>query len=199
MLQSFWVIGFLALAISLGVNTMLILKKSSQFIAAIKQPKEVIFEGSSAFWHFRTREIDALVRNLKEGNMRVSQKEKELNEMNVRISAEKKELERLKTDIVNARMELSDRILETEATEQKNLKSLADTYVNISPDSVVKLFAEMDDSLVVKIMAFMPTESMAPILESMVRLTNADDTSSISAQRAARLTELYRLNLSSKK
>lgn len=194
-LKSTWFIAFFALLVTVSINTVLLLSGLNSIPVMVEPPKETVFESTSVFWTFRTREIDSLVLNLRQKNNILAQKEEDITSLTKQLSAEKEELVLLKDKIEKTRKELSEKILEVKDSEKKNLKSLASTYGAMPPDSVVKVFGHMDDVLVVKILTFMSPEIIGGIFQAMANITGIDG---VSPDRAARLSELIRLRLSSK-
>ncbi|HQF38133.1 MAG TPA: hypothetical protein PK322_03350, partial [Opitutaceae bacterium] len=79
--------------------------------------------------------------------------------------------------------------------ELKNLRSLAQTYSNLTPKAAVAIFAEMDDATVVKVLSLMKADAVGPIFEEMSKDKSEKNNQ---AQRAARLSERLRLMKSSR-
>ena len=79
---------------------------------------------------------------------------------------------------------------EINADETKNLRTLAQTYGNLTPKAVVAIFRDLDDTTAVKILSLMKSDIVGPIFEEMSRATGAD---AALAKRAAILTEKMRL------
>lgn len=141
-------------------------------------------------WDFWTIEIDNLTSELKEEKAKLRSRSDELDRRAARIEAEKQELERLREDIEGMRRELDGRVIAIGADESKNLKTLAQTYATIQPDSVVAIIRQMNDTTVVKILALMKPDVVGPIFESMAK-QSANDPSL--AQLAAQLSDKLRL------
>jgi len=72
----------------------------------------------------------------------------------------------------------------------KNLKSLSQTYSNLTPKAAVAIFTEMDDTTVVKILSLMKADVVGPIFEEMSKDKSEKNNQ---AQRAATLSERLRL------
>jgi len=194
---NFWIIGSLALLINLAVTFGLIVSKAHEFV---KTPEEIVEEvitiGSPQHFDFLTQSIDDLVANLQEERAKVEERERLMEDLEERLNSEREELIRLRSEIETYRDELASKVFELEASEEKNLKSLATTYANISPEAAVAIFAEMDDVFVVKIMSYMPVDAVAPIFQSMSRIQGEDGPMS---ERVARFSEMMRLKIDSKK
>jgi flagellar motility protein MotE (MotC chaperone) len=106
------------------------------------------------------------------------------------LKAERSEIEKLKRDIEIMRDDLTNIFTNVHVSEQKNLKTLAATYTNLSPTAALAIFQEMDDEMVVKILAFMKPDPVSQILEEMARTRDGDGTL---AGRAANLSNRLRL------
>ena len=88
------------------------------------------------------------------------------------------------------RREITSKVIEIQADEAKNLRTLAQTYTSTTPRATVAIFREMDDVTVVKILSLMKSESVAPIFEEMTRTAATDPAL---AKRAAVLSEKLRV------
>lgn len=195
-LKSKWVLAFLALAITLSMNTVMLLPVLKSLKPVIAVPEEKIFENNSIFWVFRTREMETLIQNLREKNASIAKKEKEMSLLSQRLEAEKQELSSLKDSIDRAQKTFSQKITEIQQGEKKNLKALATIYSAMPPDTVVKVFGHMDDALLVKILTFMGAEAVGGVFQSMSTVGGLDG---VSPDRVARLSELMRLRLAESK
>lgn len=192
----FWIATLFALVISIGLQAWLMQGAMDESIRRVEPPRDVVLETNSVFWTFRTREIDSLVANLRDKNIDLNKRENQVKELELRLASEKEELNKLKSKVEDSMKQLSDRLFEVDQVEQKNLKNLAATYSNISPDAVILIFSEMDDSLVVKILSYMSTDVVGPIFQAMAE---SQEKEGISAERVAKISELLRLSLASKK
>ena len=93
-------------------------------------------------------------------------------------------------DIEAMRAEIGRKVIEITADESKNLRTLAQTYSNLTPKGAVAILREMDDTTVVKILSLMKSDAVGPIFEEMAKTTAPDGTL---ARRAALLSEKLRL------
>jgi flagellar motility protein MotE (MotC chaperone) len=85
--------------------------------------------------------------------------------------------------------EITDKVVEIQADEAKNLRMLAQTYTNLTPHAAVAIIRELDDTTVVKILSLMKPDVVGPIFEDMAQsASGASD-----AHRAAVLSEKLRL------
>lgn len=191
LVSSPWFLAILALFLSLVISFTLMIVQVDKILnidRARLKPRLTPYQA----WNFQASEIEKLIAELKAEKAKIAVAQKNIAAEQARIQAERLELERLQKDIEFARQALAKRIAAVEAGEQKNLKTLAETYAAMSPASTIAIFSEMDDHLIVKIMAQMGTDALGPIFEAM---TNPSlQKSGMTPQRAARLSELMRLN-----
>ncbi len=144
------------------------------------------------FWDFKVQEFDRMLQLIADSKDYLKKKKKELQDTEKHLKEEKENLLRLKKDIESLQKELNDKIITVQQSEQKNIKTLADTYTNMEPEAVVNLFQDMDDHLIVKIISFMPPDALGPILQVM---SNQKDKQGQSlSKRAAQLIEFLRLS-----
>ena len=159
---------------------------------AKKEPTELRKKG----WDFWTIEIDNLSNELKEERDRLHKQADLLDQRAARAAAEEKELAKIRADIEALRKDIADRVIEITADEQKNIRTLSQTYANLTPRAVVAIFREMDDNTAVKILSLMKPDVVGPIFEQMSQTAGADGTPL--ARRAAILSEKLRLMKASK-
>jgi vacuolar-type H+-ATPase subunit I/STV1 len=144
----------------------------------------------AAPWGFWTIEMENVASELKEERARISGQADQLAQRETRLAAERQELEKVRAQIDSLRREVATKVVEIQADESKNLRTLAQTYTSLSPRAAVAIFREMDDVTVVKILSLMKSESVAPIFEEMSHASAADASL---ARRAAALSEKLRL------
>jgi flagellar motility protein MotE (MotC chaperone) len=147
-------------------------------------------ERPEAPWDFWTIEIENLSNELKDLRATVRKREEELSAREQRLAAEREELNKQRAEIEALRGEINGRMIEIQADELKNLKSLTALYSNLTPKATLTIFNEMDDLTVVKLLALMKTDTVGPLFEEMSRQAAADPAA---AKRAAVLTEKLRL------
>jgi flagellar motility protein MotE (MotC chaperone) len=186
----------LALSVAVGVTLcarMIEPLLQQAVIASLpKEPTELKRKG----WDFWTIEIENLSNELKDERARLHKEADQLDQRAARLSAEEKELAKVRSDIAAMRQEIADRVVEITADEQKNVRTLAQTYTNLTPRAVVAIFREMDDATAVKILSLMKPDVVGPIFEQMSLTAGADGTPL--ARRAAILSEKLRLVKASK-
>ena len=147
-------------------------------------------------WDFWTIEIENLSSELKDERLRLKKQADLLDQRAARLAAGEKELAKVRSDVTALRQEIADRVTEISADEQKNIRTLAQTYTNLTPRAVVAIFKEMDDATAVKILSLMKPDVVGPIFEQMAATLGADGTPL--ARRAAILSEKLRLMKASK-
>lgn len=162
-------------------------------IASIPPP--VVVEGKAQGWDFWTIEIEGLSSELKEERARLRSQAETLNQRAARLASEQQELAKIRADIEAMRAEIGRRVIEITADEAKNLRSLAQTYSNLTPGAAVAILREMDDTTVVKILSLMKSDVVGPIFEEMANTPGPDGSM---AKRAAALSEKLRLMKSNK-
>ncbi len=194
-LQSIWVLALVGMVLNILTTGFVIYRHKEEFLAAGLNNNEAALDGRTYFWDFRTREIETLVAHLKTEDANLRKRKATLLEIEARAKAETEELNILRKEIIAYRDELSDLIVQIEDSEAKNLKSLATTYTNISPQAAVSILSRMDDTLVVKILSLMKPDGVGPIFEQMA---STEGESGPMAERAALLSEKLRLHLSAK-
>lgn len=146
-------------------------------------------------WDFWTIEIDNLASELKGEKERLRKLAEQLDLRAARLIAEREELDKVRAEIERMRKEISDRVIEINGDEAKNLKTLANTYANLTPRAAVAIIRELDDLTAVKILALMKPDTVSPIFEEMSRTAAIDGTL---AKRVAVLSEKLRLLKSAK-
>tara|TARA_B100001248_G_C27399098_1_gene468414 strand:- start:6037 stop:6642 length:606 start_codon:yes stop_codon:yes gene_type:complete len=193
LVSSPWFLATLGLILSLAISIAIMFMQVNK-ILNIDPTKKPPPPNPYEEWSFQSEEIEKLIGELRTEKTRIATQQQEIATEQARIQAERLELERLQKDIEFARQALAKRIESVEKGEQKNLKILAETYSNMAPASTIAIFSEMDDHLIVKILAQMGTDALGPIFEAMAN--SALQKSGMTPQRAARLSELLRLNQS---
>ena len=157
--------------------------------AALAKAEPVVARRAQG-WDFWTIEIDNLASELKEEKARMRKQADTLDQRAARIAADQAELAKLRATIEQMRRELGERVIELKADEAKNLRTLSQTYGNLSPKAAVAIIKELDDTTVVKILSLMKPDVVAPIFEE---LSAAAGTDGPLAKRAATLSEKLRL------
>lgn len=139
-------------------------------------------------WDFWTIEVESLARELKEQKAALKTREEGFAARETRLQAEQRELEKTRKQVEALRDEIASKMIEVQADEAKNLKTLAATYRNLSPKTAVAILREMDEMTVVKILSLMKTDELSALFEEMGK--SADPAL---IKRAAQLSERIRL------
>lgn len=184
----------LVVALVLGVGTGLgmFMQAAKPLIAATKlaRIKAAAPKEPEAPWGFWTLEIENLASELKDQKAVVKKYEESLKLREERLNAERQELAKQRDILEAMRADIASRITSIQADEVKNLKSLVATYSNLTPKATLTIFKEMDDTMVVKILALMKTDVTTPLFEEMSKQAATDP---FVARRIATLTEKLRL------
>jgi flagellar motility protein MotE (MotC chaperone) len=142
-------------------------------------------------WDFWTIEIENLSNELRDERARQRQQAEELEQRAARLAAEEVELGKVRAELEALRAEIGNKIVEVTADEAKNLRTLAQTYSNLTPRAAVAIIRALDDTMTVKILSLMKPDVVGPIFEEMSR--TADDEGVPLAERAAKLSNRLRL------
>lgn len=157
---------------------------------ALARPRPAdVAAGKAKDWDFWSVEIDNLSTELKEEKARVKKEEEDFTLRTTRMAGDRQELEKLRTELDAMHKNITDRVVEIQADEAKNLRMLAQTYANLSPHAAVTIIRDLDDATVVKILSLMKPDIIGPIFEDMAQA----DPASADSHRAAILSEKLRL------
>ncbi len=187
-----------SLVLSVGIGVALcarMIVPLLQQAAAARLPKEPT-ELRKKGWDFWTIEIENLSNELKEERARLRKQSDQQDQRAARLASEEKELAKVREDIDALRRQIADKVIEITADEQKNIRTLAQTYANLTPRAAVAIFREMDDTTAVKILSLMKPDVVGAIFEQMSQSAASDGTPL--ARRAAVLSEKLRLMKSTK-
>jgi flagellar motility protein MotE (MotC chaperone) len=139
-------------------------------------------------WDFWTLEIENLASELKDQKAALAVRESTVAAREERLAADLVELAKTRKQIETLRSEVESGMVEFEATETKNLKTLAKTYSELTPKAAVGIMAKMETTTVVKILYLMKSDVVSPILQEMGTSPDPD-----MAKRAAEITDRLRL------
>jgi flagellar motility protein MotE (MotC chaperone) len=143
-------------------------------------------------WNFNSDAVSQLIADLKASREKFNTDQKNLVTLKSQLDAEKAELAKVREELVQMRQEIDLRVLEIQDGEVKNLKTLAQTYAVMPPAAAVAIFREMDENMVVKVLACMKAERTGPILGEMSRVQDKPGEESM-VKRAARISDKLRL------
>ncbi len=187
-----------ALAVIFGVlaGILPLWRAGDRLVAqAIVAHVEKVKAGKAQGWDFWTVEVDNLATELKDEKARLAKQSELLDQRAARIAGEQQELEKVRASLEGMRKEIADKVIEIQADETKNLRTLSQTYADLSPKAAVAIIREMDDITVVKILYLMKPDVVALIFEEMTKTT---DGSGLLSRRAAVISEKLRLMKSMK-
>lgn len=149
-------------------------------------------------WSFKTEAVDLLITELQSERTKLAEDQKNFVALQGQTASERAELEQVRAEIKALREDIDQRVVEIEEREVKNLKTLAQTYAAMNPPQAVAIFREMEENMVVKVLAMMKTTVAGPILGEMAKAPDRPGSESM-AKRAARITDKLRLLKSVKK
>jgi flagellar motility protein MotE (MotC chaperone) len=191
-LQNPFAAAALSLLLSIGLGAYLCWQAALPVIqVALATHAKHVEEKKAKGWDFWTIEIENLSNELKEERAGLKQRAGLLDQRAARLDAEEKALAQIRTDIEHLRKEVGDKVVAINADEARNLRTLAQTYTNLTPKAAVAIFREMDDVTAVKILSLMKPDVVAHIFEEMSRTAAPDGT--MLARRVALLSEKLRL------
>ena len=184
-----------ALGLLLGVGTSLFMfmQAAAPLVAAAKlnraTPEHTVVK-PEAPWDFWTIEMENLAAELKDAKAGLKKREDEIIAREGRFTAERLELAKQRQQLEALRAEIANTMISIKEDEMKNMKALVETYSNMSPKGVLTAFKQMDDTMVVKLLALMKTDVRTPIFEEMTKQGASDPAM---AKRLAQLTEKLRI------
>ncbi len=187
----------LAILLSVGGVSVWFMRLTERLVAQAASTRVEEHEASRPEkpWDFWTPEMEVMVKELKEQREALLRRETALADWEKRLAAERAELDEVRKQVDGLRGEIDARLVEVQAQELRNLKTLATTYSRFAPASAVAVFSQMDDLMVAKLLSLMKAEVSSAILEELSR-TPAPDNANV--KRAAELTQRLRLLLPAK-
>jgi flagellar motility protein MotE (MotC chaperone) len=195
-LQNPIVVAALSVALSVALGVALCWRAAGPLIAQViaARAKEVPSKKENG-WDFWTIEIENLSTDLKEERARLRKQADLQDQRAARLASEEKELAGVRADIEALRAQIAQNVTEVSADEAKNIRTLAQTYTNLTPKGTVAILKELDDVTAVKILSQMKPDVVGAIFEEM---SHSSDSDVPLARRAAILTEKLRLMKSNK-
>lgn len=197
-LLKYWYIILFAFLLSVGAAVGILYLRKDDWMPppvdplATQRERSVLAEMSDDYvvWNFEVVGVEEIRTELEKEREQIESERQQLESLRVQIEQERAEMMSLRQEIDELRETVRKEFAQIEVSEEANLKSLARIYSEMKPAAIVKLFRDMDEELVVKILAMMPAENAAGVLEEMTK--NEEDTQTI--ERAAEITdELRRL------
>lgn len=184
-LKNRWMVVWVTVVINLLTTSILLYRQRDIWM----KPKAEL-PPQQRLWNFSAEDVDKFAAELRAERKKLETREGDVEKMAAQLAAEKEELNTVRRDIQATRDQLTAAIVEVEAAEVKNLKSLAQTYSNVSAASAVAILSEMDEVMAVKILSMMKTEKVGEIFQEMGR-SQAPDGAMV--KRAARMSDRLRL------
>jgi flagellar motility protein MotE (MotC chaperone) len=139
-------------------------------------------------WDFWTLEIENLASELQDMKAALGVREQAVAAREERLVADLRELAKTRAQIETLRASVVAEMVQFEAEETKNLKTLAKTYSELTPKAAVGIMRQMEEDVVVKILHLMKSDVVSPILQEMGASADPELT-----KQAAQITERLRL------
>ena len=197
LLKSPWVASILGALLYLGTTFWQLSAVTPRRPAAPVEPSKTIVkkhEGPGVpklVWDPQNPEVEQLVKELREEKEALSKRENGLNELASRLQVERQEIDHVAQDVKRMQTDFEKSLTRVKGDEVGNLKKLAKMYSTMSPDGAAKIFRELDDDSVGKILLLMKESEAAAMLEAMAKQGASE------AKRAAALSERLRVSSNS--
>ena len=212
-----WISFFLSLLLFLGVQSACLFTKTNIWLAefvVIKQQQiqrilqeqrqkqtEVLAKKEKeknkiSIWDKQVKDFTGLLAQLETARNQQEIREKQLKAFEDQLKNEREALNVLKQSIEILQSELERRLIKVQESEVKNLKTLAESYTNMTPESVAKIFEESEETSVIKIMHFLAPETLGAILQVMSKEISKDEKA---GAKINHLLESFRLSEEVKK
>lgn len=211
-----WICFILAMLLFVGVQNACLFTRTNLWLAqfiVVKQNqirkmleeqrckeekllKEKVKEEKVKLWDKQVKNFTGLLAHLESAKEEQNLRSKQLDDLSVQLKNEREALNILKQSIEILQGELEKRLIKVEQSEVKNLKILAESYSNMTPESVAKIFSESEEASVIKIMHFLAPETLGAILQVMSKGIEKDKENSAKINH---LLESFRLSEEVKK
>jgi hypothetical protein len=142
---------------------------------------------TGASWEFTNPEAEQLITELKAERDNVKKREQQLDALEMRLAVERNEINQATQAVHQLQLDFDKDIVRVQEEETANLKKLAKVYSDMTPEDAAKVFTQMDDHAVVRIMVFMKDNDTAAILDAIAKNGVPE------AKRVAALSEILRL------
>jgi len=126
-------------------------------------------EGTGPSWYFYNPDVEFLIDYLEKKSNSFRIRQKELDDLGKRLASERAELASVTQSVARLRDDIERQIIRIQEDEAANVKRLAKTYAGMEPASVAKVFTELDEKLVVKIMSQMKDDQNAAVLDALAK------------------------------
>ena len=161
--------------------------------ALAKKEKE---QNKISIWDKQVKDFTGLLAQLEAARNQQETREQQLKLFEDQLKNEREALNVLKQSIEILQSELERRLVKVQESEMKNLKVLAESYANMTPESVAKIFEESEEASVIKIMHFLAPETLGAILQVMSKEISKDEKA---GAKINHLLESFRLSEEVKK
>ena len=125
--------------------------------------------GTTPSWKYYNTDVEFLIEYLQQTSNSFRIRQKDLDELGQRLATERAELASVTQSVARLRDDIDRQVIRIQDDEAINVKRLAKTYAGMEPSSVAKIFAELDEKLVVKVMSQMKDDQNAPILDALTK------------------------------
>lgn len=198
LLRSPIVLALLGGALFLGTTAGVLLSVRDDLKSAAGEQKPEAPDKTAVprvLWTFKADDVDAMVREVAAERRKLDARAANLDKQQAQLEAEKAEIEKRRDEVKTLRDQIAKALPEVQEIEAKNLKTLAQTYSTMTPQAVVAILRESDETTAVKILSFMKTDKVGAILQEMTRAQAAsnDATGDTMPKRAARISDKLRL------
>src|SRR5688572_1982493 len=136
-------------------------------LANSAKPKEhTEAEKTESFWQRHDPEVDQLLQEMKAEKELLTKRAADLKELEARLAAERAELNQVTQRVAQIQAEFDQSIVRIKEEETPNLKKLAKLYTSMTPEGAAAIFRELDDQVIVKLLATMKEDQSAPLLDA---------------------------------
>lgn len=168
-----FLIACIVCAVSLSVLSMVIATGRIPFrsqdakIEAVEKPGEVRDEKITGLVG-QKESVDSLILALKKEKQTYEKRIGDLQEREQALSNQQEVITMMKTELAKSQASLGEKIVETDAAEQANLKRLSLVYSKMDPESASTLLKEMTSDRAARILNLIPERQAAAILNASI-------------------------------
>ena len=187
LLQAPWMVSVIGSVLYLATTVVLIHPSKLEGARPHEAPaSKTLSAGLEPSWYFRNPEFEQLVDELKQEKEALRAREQMLHDLEARLKVERQEILGVTQEVARLQKEFDQNVVRLKEVEVANLKKLAKLHAAMSPEGSVKIFMELPDEEVVKVMAYMKVDEVGPVLDAMSKAGKPQ------AQRAALLADRLR-------
>lgn len=194
-LKSPLVASILGLVLYVVTTAMVWKPAPRQAAVAAETNADIVARAKSAVpsWEYQNPDADMMIEELKKEKQALDKREKDLNALAERLQAERMEINIVTQSVFRMQKEFDANIARVTAEEAVNIRKLAKTYAAMSPEGAAVIMKELDDTMLVKILAALKESESAPIIEIL------GGQGDVEAKRMALITDRLRTYLSTPK